>query len=158
MIRQRSSSKRAMSGAGRAVIVGAVLVCAQPAAAADARSEQAVRAAEQAFNDARAHGDVAALERLLVDGWTITHANGTTDGKSKYLADLKSGARRFTGTVTERDVSVHLYGDTAVVAGASDSTVTFNGQPQGGALHFTRVYVKQQGEWRMVVSHATARR
>jgi ketosteroid isomerase-like protein len=117
----------------------------------------AVLAVEKQWNDARAHADVAALERILFDDWTVTHANGTTDTKATYLRDLKSGARKFAGDVTERDVTVRFYGDTAVVAGSSDSTVTLNGQAQGGSLHFTRVYVKAGGEWKMAVTQATTR-
>jgi ketosteroid isomerase-like protein len=124
---------------------------------AQAEADRAIHALEKQWNDARAHADVATLDRLLDDGWTVTHANGTTDSKAKYLADLKSGARKFSGDVAESDVTVRFYGDTAVVAGSSQSTVTLNGQPQGGALHFTRVYIKRNGAWKMIVSHATAR-
>jgi hypothetical protein len=35
--------------------------------------------------------------------------------------------------------------------------VTINGKPQGGALHFTRVYIRRNGAWRMVVTQATQR-
>jgi len=122
-----------------------------------ATPEQDIRALETRWNEARAHADVATLDRLLVDDWTVTHANGTTDTKAKYLADLRSGARKFAGAVTVSDLVVRVYGDTAVAAGSSDSTVTLNGQPQGGQLHFTRVYVKRDGVWRMIVSQATAR-
>lgn len=113
---------------------------------------------EAQWNEARARADVATLDRILVGDWTVTHANGTTDTKAKYLADLRSGARKFTGAVAESDLVIRLYGETAVAAGSSNSTVTLNGQPQGGALHFTRVYVKRDGAWKMVVSHATERR
>jgi ketosteroid isomerase-like protein/quercetin dioxygenase-like cupin family protein len=125
--------------------------------AASTGAEHEIHAMEQQWNDARAKADVATLDRILVDDWTVTHANGTTDTKAKYLADLKSGARKFSGSVTESDVSIRFYGDTAVAAGSSQSTVTLNGQAQGGALHFTRVYVKRNGAWKMIVSHATTR-
>jgi ketosteroid isomerase-like protein len=116
-----------------------------------------IRALEDQWNRARARADVATLDRLLADDWTVTHSNGTTDTKATYLADLKSGARTFAGDVTVTDFTVRLYGDTAVSAGSSQSTVTMNGQPQGGALRFTRVYVKRDGAWKMVVTHATQR-
>ena len=112
---------------------------------------------ETQWNEARAHADVATLDRILVDDWTVTHANGTTDTKAKYLADLRSGARKFAGAVTVSDLVVRVYGDTAVASGSSDSAVTLNGQPQGGKLHFTRVYVKRNGAWKMVVTQATSR-
>jgi len=120
-------------------------------------AEEEVRALERLWNDARAKADVATLDRILADEWTVTHANGTTDSKARYLADLKSGARKFTGSVEEREVVVRFYGDTAIVTGSSDSTVSLNGQAQGGALHFTRVFVKRNGAWRMVVTQATTR-
>jgi ketosteroid isomerase-like protein len=122
-----------------------------------ANEEAAVRAVERLWNEARAKADIATLDRILADEWTVTHANGTTDTKARYLADLKSGARKFSGTVEEKDVVVRFYGDTAIVTGASDSTVSLNGQAQGGALHFTRVFVKRAGSWVMVVTQATTR-
>src|SRR6185436_11184084 len=97
--------------------------------------------------EARAKADVATLNRILVDDWTVTHNDGSTDTKARYLADLTSGARKFSGGVT-----IRVHGDTAVAAGSSTSTVTLNGQAQGGALHFTRVYIKRDGEWKMIVS------
>jgi ketosteroid isomerase-like protein len=120
-------------------------------------ADSEIHALEKQWNDARARADIATLDRLLDEGWTVTHANGTTDSKAKYLADLASGARKFSGDVTETDVTVRFYGDTAVVSGSSQSTVTLNGRPQGGALHFTRVYVRRNGAWKMIVSHATTR-
>lgn len=119
--------------------------------------EREIRVMEHQWNDARAKADVAVLNRILIDDWTVTHGDGTTDSKARYLADLKSGARQFSGAVTEDDVTVRVYGDTAVVAGSSNSTVALNGQPQGGALHFTRVYIRRDGAWKMIVSQATRR-
>src|SRR5260370_745935 len=113
--------------------------------AAVSAPEQEIRAMEAQWNEARAHGDVATLDRVLVGDWTVTHANGTTDTKAEYLADLRSGARKFAGAVTESDLVIRLYGDTAVAAGSSNSTVTLNGHPQEGALHFTPRTVNRAG-------------
>lgn len=143
----------------RVLMVLIVAVIGMPGRIGTAASspEQEIRAMETLWNEARARADVATLDRILVDDWTVTHANGTTDSKAQYLADLRSGARKFTGSVTVSDFVVRAYGDTAVASGSSQSSVTLNGQPQGGSLHFTRVYVKRNGAWRMIVSHATAR-
>jgi ketosteroid isomerase-like protein len=59
--------------------------------------------------------------------------------------------------VKQDDFTVHIYGDTAIAAGVSDSKVEYKGKPSGGALRFTRVYVKRDGRWVMVASHATRR-
>jgi quinoprotein glucose dehydrogenase len=120
------------------------------------KAEQEIKDAERQFNEARARADVATLDRLLADDWTITHGDGTIDSKARYLADLRSGARKFD-YVKGEEITVRLYGETAVAAGLTDSRVLFNGQPTGGPLRFTRVYVKRDGRWRMLVSHATRR-
>ena len=124
-------------------------------AAGGAASE--IRSLEKQWNESRVRADVAALDRLLDEGWTVTHGDGTLNTKAEYLADLKSGARKFFADVKQDDFSVRVYGDTAIAAGLSDSKVEYKGKPSGGALRFTRVYVKRDGRWVMVVSHATRR-
>src|SRR5258708_25968116 len=98
-----------------------VLALAAPAFAQHAASavEMEIRAMETQWNDARAHGDVATLDRMLADGWTVVHGDGTMNTKAEYLADLKSGARKFDGGVEISDFSVRVYGDTAIAAGES---------------------------------------
>ena len=139
-------------------LVGFLLLSVSPALAqADGKAEQEIRAMEKLWNESRVRADVAALDRLLADGWTVTHGDGTINTKAEYLADLKSGDRKFFGDVKQDDFSVRIYGDTAIAAGISDSKVEYKGKPSGGALRFTRVYVKRDGRWVMIVSHATRR-
>ena len=53
--------------------------------------------------NARAQADVrATLNRLLDAGWTVIHGDGTINTKAEYLADLKSGARKFFADVSRR--------------------------------------------------------
>jgi ketosteroid isomerase-like protein len=137
------------------VVVILLVVCPELLRAAG--SEQEIRAMEKLWNESRVRADVAALDRLLADGWTVTHGDGTINTKAEYLADLKSGDRKFFADVKQDDFSVRIYGDTAVAAGLSDSKVEYKGKPSGGALRFTRVYVKRDGRWMMIVSHATRR-
>jgi ketosteroid isomerase-like protein len=120
-------------------------------------AEPEIRAMEKLWNESRVRADVVALGSLLAADWTVTHGDGTINTKAEYLADLKSGARKFFGDVKQDDFTVRMYGDTAVAAGVSDSKVEYKGKPSGGALRFTRVYVKREGRWQMIVSHATRR-
>jgi ketosteroid isomerase-like protein len=141
------------------ILVAAALVLTVAAAAAQTggTAEQEIRAMEKLWNESRVRADVAALDKLLDEGWTVTHGDGTINTKREYLADLKSGARRFFADVKQDDFTVRVYGDTAVAAGLSDSKVEYHGKPSGGALRFTRVYVRRDGRWVMIVSHATRR-
>ncbi len=127
------------------------------ASAVGGNVEPEIRALEKLWNESRVRADVVALDALLADGWTVTHGDGTINTKAEYLADLKSGARKFFGDVKQDDFTVRMYGDTAVAAGVSDSKVEYKGKPSGGALRFTRVYVKRDGRWQMIASHATRR-
>jgi ketosteroid isomerase-like protein len=126
-------------------------------AAAGGGAEQEIRAMEQLWNESRVRADVGALGALLDEGWTVTHGDGTINTKAEYLGDLKSGARKFFADVKQDDFAVRVYGDTAIAAGLSDSKVAYKGKPSGGALRFTRVYVKRDGRWVMITSHATRR-
>ena len=101
-----------------AVMAGmAVSVAGQSTAG---KAEDDVRAAEKAFNDSRVRADIATLDRLLMDDWTVTHGDGSIDAKSKYLADLRSRARTLE-YVNDEGATVRFYGDTAVVAGLTES-------------------------------------
>jgi ketosteroid isomerase-like protein len=139
------------------VLLLTLMICWPARTTASGDAEQEVRAMEKRWNESRVRADVAALDRLLADGWTVTHGDGTINTKAEYLADLKSGDRKFFADVKQDDFSVRIYGDTAVAAGISDSKVEYKGKPSGGALRFTRVYVKRDGRWLMIVSHATRR-
>jgi ketosteroid isomerase-like protein len=130
----------------------------QASRSAEGDEHQQIHAMEKRFNDARARADIATLASMLSDDWTVVHGDGTINTKAEYLADLRSGARKFSGDVKEDEVTIRIHGDTAVVSGLSDSKVEYNGQPGGGPLRFTRVYVKRDGRWMMIVSHATRRR
>jgi len=55
-------------------------------------------------------------------------ATAPSTPRPEYLADLKSGARKFFADVKQDDFSVRIYGDTAVAAGLSDSKVEIQGQ------------------------------
>jgi len=125
--------------------------------AAPAATDAEIRAIEKQWNEARVKADIATLDRLLDRDWTVTHGDGTIDTKAEYLGDLRSGARKFFADVTEDHVDVRVYGDTAVAAGTSDSKVEYKGRPSGGPLRFTRVYIKRDGRWLMIVTHATRR-
>src|SRR5258708_28335128 len=112
-----------------------LVATAQAARMSKPTPEDEIRALETQWNDARAHADVATLDRILSDDWTVTHANGTTDTKAKYLADLRTGARRFSGAVAVSGFVVRFYSDTTVAPRSRRSTDPPNRPPHGGKLH-----------------------
>jgi len=52
-------------------------------------------------------------------------------------------------------LKVRVYGDTAVVTGRSVQSGRENGKDYSGNYWFTRVYVKQNGQWLTVALQTT---
>ena len=59
------------------VLIVAVMGMAGRIGTAASSPEQEIRAMETLWNETRARADIATLDRILVDDWTVTHANGT---------------------------------------------------------------------------------
>jgi ketosteroid isomerase-like protein len=53
------------------------------------------------------------------------------------------------------DLKVRVYGDAAVVTGKLERTRTINGQQQNDHWRFTKMYIRQGGQWRVVAFHAS---
>ena len=92
--------------------------------------------------------DTATLEKTTVDDYTLVDMNGqVSNGKDKMINRIKSGDLKLTSDTVD-DMSVHVYGNAAVVTG----TATVSGKMGGKSvsnqkLRFTRVWVKHNGQW-----------
>ncbi len=114
--------------------------------------EQVIRKLDNERIQAQIHADAAALERIYADDFIGVGPSGTVRTKPQVISDFTSGDLRFQSITTD-DVRVRVYGNAAVETGLS----TMNGQDKGNAVphdtRFTRVWVKQQGRWRLVANH-----
>jgi ketosteroid isomerase-like protein len=100
--------------------------------------------------------DAVALDRIYADDFIGVGPSGTVRTKAQVISDFTSGDLKFQSITTE-DVQVRVYGNTAVETGLS----TMVGQDKGKAVprdtRFTRVWVEQQGRWRLVANHYSSR-
>ncbi len=116
------------------------------------RIVEVIRKLDNERIQAQIHADAIALERIYADDFIGVGPSGTVRTKPQVISDFTSGDLRFQSITTE-DVRVRVYGNTAVETGRS----TMNGQDKGNAVphdtRFTRVWVKQQGRWRLVANH-----
>jgi uncharacterized protein (TIGR02246 family) len=114
--------------------------------------EQVIRKLDKERIQAQIHADAAALKRIYADDFIGIGPSGTVRTKPQVISDFTSGDLRFQSITTD-DVRVRVYGNAAVETGRS----TMNGQDKGSAVPhdnlFTRVWVKQQGRWRLVANH-----
>ena len=118
--------------------------------------EQVIRQLDGERIQAQIGADSAALDRIYADDFIGVGPSGTVRTKKQVILDFTSGTLRFQSITTD-EVQVRVYENTAVETGLS----TMDGQDNGKAVpritRFTRVWVKQQGFWRLVANHYSLR-
>ena len=114
--------------------------------------EQVIRQLDGERIQAQIGADAAALDRIYADDFIGVGPSGTVRTKKQVILDFTSGTLKFQSITTD-EVQVRVYENTAVETGLS----TMSGQDKGKAVprdtRFTRVWVKQQGRWRLVANH-----
>ena len=118
--------------------------------------EQAIRQLDRERIQAQIGADAVALERIYADDFIGVGPSGTVRTKAQVISDFTAGDLKFQSITTD-EVQVRVYENTAVETGLS----TMVGQDKGKAVprdtRFTRVWVKQQGRWRLVANHYSLR-
>lgn len=119
--------------------------------------EQELMRMQQAEDEAESKHDLAALERLLSDGFIFTAPNGAISDKKKLIDDIKNDDEAVAGqTISYDEVKAHAYGKTAVV----NYLLIVKGKDKDGKDYTNRyrntvVWVKQQSRWRMAAIHVS---
>ena len=118
--------------------------------------EQAIRQLDRERIQAQISADAVALDRIYADDFIGVGPSGTVRTKVQVISDFTAGDLKFQSITTD-EVQVRVYENTAVETGLS----TMVGQDKGKAVprdtRFTRVWVKQQGRWRLVANHYSLR-
>jgi ketosteroid isomerase-like protein len=114
-------------------------------------AEKDVMAAVEAWKQAVLKGDAAALGKLYHDDLAYTHSNAMTQNKAVAIAAETSPTGPYKGVVM-REVTVHVYGDTAILEYKLDLT-HFAGDT--AHLHEIMVWLKSPQGWQLLARHAT---
>jgi ketosteroid isomerase-like protein len=88
---------------------------------------------------------------LLADDWSVTHIDAQIITKAQALEMCRTGP---SVTTAVDQLTVRCYGDTAIVTGRTTATVS-GPTSQLITLRFTDVFVRRDGTWLAVASHAT---
>jgi hypothetical protein len=96
------------------------------------------------------NGDAGIIDRIYADNAALTYADGKLITKAQLLADIRSGKHKLF-QVTHDNLRMEIYGNTVVVTGHSTATGTMYNTPRV----LTNVYVKLNGQWRLVAHHVT---
>ena len=118
--------------------------------------DQAIRQLDNERIQAQIHADAKALDRIYAEDFIGVGPSGTVRTKPQVLADFTAGTLKFQSITTD-EVQVRVYENTAVETGLSTMIGQDKGKPVPRDTRFTRVWVKQQGRWRLVANHYSLR-
>jgi ketosteroid isomerase-like protein len=116
--------------------------------------EQAVRQLLNEISAALERSDIAALDRIYADNYTLVNESGVITTKAPRLAAIKSGELKLE-SVGFDEVNIRLYGDTAVATYRVTQKGQLKGQDIGGQLRATSTYVKMKGRYQLVAAQVT---
>jgi ketosteroid isomerase-like protein len=135
------------------LFAGAVALSGAAAWADAGADEQAVIAAEHQASKANQTNNVDLAASLTADNFVSTDQDGTVIvGKAANIADMKE--TRFTSNEVT-DLKVTVYGDAAIATGTFAAKGTYKGKPFDDRGRFTDTWVKMNGKWLIVASHAS---
>jgi hypothetical protein len=120
----------------------------------DAKAEQEVRALRKALLDAGRRNDRAALESMIADGFTFTHATGNLETKKQWIDNAVATTQGPSRTTEYPEDQVRVYeGRTAVWT--TRSILRAQGAGTEINLRSTNTYVKIGGRWQWAAGQST---
>ena len=119
-------------------------------APSSAAAEQEVLRVERQYIQANLEGDIAALDEILADDFSIRTRWGRVTDKPSRLTLLADPYFAFEVIRTD-NVRATVTGDTAVVTGNVFIRSSYGHDRSGGASYtYSREYEKRDGRWRIV--------
>ena len=126
---------------------------AQPAFAKGG-AEDEIKKLEQDWAAATVKDGAAAVDKYEADDIMSVDPTGRVTDKTQDKKDLSSGDLKLQ-SIDLSDLTIHVYGNTAVVIGTSTIKGSYKGQDISGAYRYTDVWVKRGGKWQAVASQST---
>lgn len=112
--------------------------------------EQELKRIENDWLNSYLRGDKQTFERLVADDFTRTDESGKFATKAEEKELIQAPPASVNASLTNEDMQVRVYGETAVVTGRIVSKVqdSLNFQSR-----FTDTFVKRKGCWQVVARH-----
>lgn len=125
-----------------------------PAHAQPSADEEALLALETAWDQALYRRNVPFVERVLATEFIATYPDGTRGDKASELA-LVAAFNQQVDSSEHDDMTIRVYGDTAVVWFTLRLTGPKDGRPTVLLLRYVDVFVRRDGRWQCVSSQST---
>jgi ketosteroid isomerase-like protein len=110
---------------------------------------------QQTLAKAWVSGDRATLEQIIAPDWSSTGPDGRRTDRATVLADVFETRVHKIHRVEIDDVTVRVFGAAAVVTGRTHGVGEVQGSPYDVFIRFTDTFVRREGRWRAVASHAS---
>lgn len=107
-----------------------------------------------AWNRAEEKRDVRALDLIFDNAMIYIDEDGTLLNKTQFLSRVKQSPHNLESLVTQTIV-IHVYGETAVVAGSYGAKETRGGKVRLRRGRFIDTWVLKDGAWVCVVAQST---
>lgn len=144
----------------RATLVGAVSgiaivpVCSS-VAASKPNDIAWFQATTRTLRDAIVTGDQSVWDKVLAPDFIMTDEDGKVLDKQQQLAEIRPLPSGFSGSERVRDLSVHEWGDAAVVHFWMDEQEIAYGQVLKTTYVETDTFQRRSGAWKMVAAQVT---
>jgi ketosteroid isomerase-like protein len=113
-----------------------------------------IRQLERAWNQAEAKQEVKEVANLVDDTLVYTDYDGSIMNKTEYLKWVAAPEQK-ADHLYDEGLTVHVYGNAAVVAGIYRESGTNKGKHYIVRSRYTDTWIKRDGVWRCVASHST---
>jgi len=114
--------------------------------------EQQLRQMNDEWVKALVRGDAATLDRIMADDFVFTYPL-EGDDKTQFITDVVSGDLNVE-YLNRENVSVRIWGNTAVLTGLDSAKWFYQGREFGGQYKIVHVYANRDDEWRLVAVQA----
>ena len=133
------------------------LIAQPPNARADANSvaEAEIKALEVRLAELIVKGDWDEYERHLAADYLHTRDSGQVENRDEALASLRDIHRKVIIMEMEPDLTIRIYGDTAVCSAEFTIRVRENGQVKSRRLRLGDIFVKRDGQWSLIAEQGT---
>jgi ketosteroid isomerase-like protein len=113
-----------------------------------------VKKAHKQWTEGLTKRDAAAVDAVLMDGYTIVDPGGRMNDKKFIVDGLKGGLLKLE-SVDVDEMTVRVIGSTAIVTSAQTLKGTHDDNEISGRFRVTDVLVKQDGKWKIAAAHMT---
>jgi ketosteroid isomerase-like protein len=124
-------------------------------AAADAAAVATITQMENSSVKADLAGDLSFVEKNYAENFTGGSSWGNWETKQSILADMKDSKNNKTNSEAISEVSVRVYGDTAIATYKSTYDALYHGDRRARTILSTDTFVRQNGTWKQVASHSS---